>query len=162
MIAHHPVRLARRADAVRIAEMSRNYVEVGLGWRWTPDRVLRAICDSETNVVLVRAAGRLRGFAIMSYGAQEAHLLLLAVATADRRQGIGSALLAWLEVTVRTAGIRRICLEARRDNRAARAFYGRLGYRERQIMPGYYSGQEDAIRLIKDFGDRGPAKGRDG
>ena len=149
MIGHPNIRLARRADAVRIAEMSRDFIEAGLGWRWTPARVRKAIGDPDTNVVLVREGSRLRGFAIMEYRAEEAHLLLLAVATADRRRGIGAALMAWLELTVRTAGIGLIRLEARKGNRAARAFYRQLGYREQEVVPGYYRSREDAVRLVK-------------
>jgi hypothetical protein len=73
------IRFATRADALVIAEMSRDYIEYGLGWSWTRERILRSLRHRDTNaIVAVREADR-AGFAIMKYGDDEAHLLLLAV-----------------------------------------------------------------------------------
>ena len=74
-----------------------------------------------------------RAFGIMSYREETAHLLLFAVRRTHQRQGIGSAVLDWLEAVARVAGIRRIQLECRRDNAAARNFYGEHGYHEQVI-----------------------------
>jgi ribosomal protein S18 acetylase RimI-like enzyme len=41
-----------------------------------------------------------------------------------------------------------VLLECRRDNEAAREFYGALGYQEQVIVRGMY-GSEDGIRLEK-------------
>jgi ribosomal protein S18 acetylase RimI-like enzyme len=62
---------------------------------------------------------------------------------------MGSRVLRWLEQVARDAGIRSIAVECRRDNVAARDFYGEHGYHERVITPGYYRGVEDAVRLEK-------------
>ena len=146
------IALARPADARAIAMLSRAAIEAGLSWRWTPARVLRSLADGDTNVIVARdAAAPVAGFAIMKYREQEAHLLLLAVQPAHRRQGVGRALLDWLEVTARTAGTGVIRLEARADNRAARAFYGVLGYVEIDRLPRHYDGAADAVRLAKDL-----------
>jgi [ribosomal protein S18]-alanine N-acetyltransferase len=147
------IALARPADARAIALLSRTAVEGGLSWRWTPGRVLRNLADSQTNVIVAREApaARITGFAIMTYGEQEAHLLLLAVQPAHRRQGVGRALLAWLEATARTAGTGVIRLETRADNAVARAFYRVHGYVEIDHLRGYYDGVEDAVRLAKDL-----------
>jgi ribosomal-protein-alanine N-acetyltransferase len=144
------VRLATRADAADIAAMSRDEIERGLPWSWTEARVLRAIASPETNVAIVRdAGGCLAGFGIMSYREESAHLLLFSVRHSHRRQGLGRLLLEWLERVARDAGIRRIALECRRDNAAARNFYADQGYHELAISKGYYQGVEDAIRLEK-------------
>jgi ribosomal-protein-alanine N-acetyltransferase len=37
------IRLARPSDAQAIAEMSRDLIEHGLGWRWTPSRIRAAL-----------------------------------------------------------------------------------------------------------------------
>ena len=147
-----PIRLADMRDAVAIARMSRDLIEQGLGWSWTPPRVRQSIADAQTNVVVVRAAdAALQAFAIMRYRDDDAHLLLLAVQAARARQGIGSALMAWLEKVAVTAGVDRISLEARVTNAAARAFYARLGYVESQVRPGYYAGREASVRMAKDL-----------
>jgi [ribosomal protein S18]-alanine N-acetyltransferase len=144
------IQLASAEDAPEIAALSRDEIESGLGWSWTAERVRHAIRDRATNVAVARdTGGRLAGFGIMIYRDDAAHLSLFAVDAAHRRQGVGSALLGWLEDVARTAGIPRIGVECRRDNAAARNFYGDLGYHEIAIARGYYRGREDAVRLEK-------------
>jgi ribosomal-protein-alanine N-acetyltransferase len=151
MIDAAEIRLARPGDAVRIATMSRDYVEEGLRWGWTPARVARSIRDRATNVVVAERGTALAGFGIMKYLDDDAHLLLFAVGPEWRRKGIGSGLLAWLESTAATAGIELIFLETRVTNGEARAFYAARDYRELAVLPRYY-GTEDAVRIGKDFG----------
>ena len=131
--------------------MSRDFIEYGLGWKWTAARIIRCMRDETTNVAATREGDDLTGFAIMQYKEEEAHLLLFAVAAARRRQGVGSALLSWLEKTALTAGTGLIYLEARTRNAEARAFYGKRGYREIARVRGMYRGVEDGVRLAKDL-----------
>jgi ribosomal-protein-alanine N-acetyltransferase len=145
------LRLATRDDAQAIAQLSRDRIEQGLGWSWTALRVLRSIRDRETNVVVALDASESLGFGIMKYHDEEAHLLLLAVRAERVRQGIGSALVDWLERSALVAGIGRVSLEARASNASARAFYLRLGYREIQSLPGYYQGREACVRMARDL-----------
>jgi len=149
VIADVAVRLATAADAQAIAAMSRDTIEQGLPWTWRPARVAGAIRDGQTNVAVVGPPGALVAFGIMSYLDDDAHLLLFAVDAAHRRHGVGSAVLLWLEAVARAAGARRIRVEARRENLAARDFYGAHGYHERTIASGMYSGRVDGIRLEK-------------
>jgi ribosomal protein S18 acetylase RimI-like enzyme len=160
MIADVAVRLATVADAADIAAMSRDLIEHGLPWRWNEGRVARAIRDPQTNVAVVGNQGALEAFGIMSYRDDDAHLLLLAVRPASQRLGVGSAVLVWLEDVARTAGAKRIRLEARRDNDAARNFYNEHGYHERSIRKAMYSGVMDGIHLEKWLrGDAPPGDG---
>ena len=99
------LKLARGADAKRIAQMSRDLVESGLPWAWTSARVADQIRHPESNVLTAWAEERLVGFAIMQYFADYAHLNLLAVEPAYRRLGIGRQLIDWLEETCRTGGL---------------------------------------------------------
>ena len=146
------IRFATRADALGIAEMSRDFIEHGLGWSWTRERILRSLRHRDTNaIVAVREADR-AGFGLMKYGDEEAHLLLLAVKPSHRRCGVASEMLAWLERSAEVAGVGRITLEARASNDAARAFYRRHGYAQAQLLPGYYGGRETSVRMVKDFG----------
>jgi ribosomal-protein-alanine N-acetyltransferase len=131
--------------------MSRDLVEHGLGWRWTPQRIVRCIRAPGINVAVIGNSGALAGFAIMQYYENEAHLLLLAVGEPHRRRGVGSALVGWLESTVLTAGIGAIFLDARAQNDAARAFYRKLGYSEIRVNRGFYRGHEDGVRIAKDL-----------
>ena len=128
MILVPNVTLATAADARRIAEMSREHIEYGLGWSWTPSRVLKAIHDDSTNVALINERGAIAGFGIMCYGERKAHLVLLCIAPAHRQRGLGALLLGWPEQCATTAALDKIELEARADNPAALGFYAEQGY----------------------------------
>ena len=151
MIEQYEISLAVAADAAAIAELSRDTIERGLPWSWTSRRVARSIRDRSTNVIVARQARGLAGFAIMKYEEEEAHLLLLAVLAAQRRKGIGSALLAWLEATVAVAGIGVVKLETRASNQDGRLFYRRHGFEDVGLQEGYYQGVEDAMQMCKDL-----------
>jgi ribosomal-protein-alanine N-acetyltransferase len=147
------IRLAVRADAVRIGEMSRAYIEQGLGWNWDAQRVARNIARRDTNVAVASVGGDIAGFGIMRYHDSDAHLMLFAVQPAYRRAGIGATLLRWLEATAITAGVETIWLEARASNAGALAFYQACGYRLLDTMHRYYSGMEDAVRIGRDLSE---------
>lgn len=146
------IRLALPREARQIAAMSRDCIEHGLGWSWNTPRVLRAMRNPATNVAVILKRDVLRGFGIMDYGDQDAHLALLAVDPTQRHLGLGAALLGWLEQSARVAGLTAIRLEARADNRAAIAFYQHLGFTESGTVTGYYEGVIDAVQLGKKLG----------
>ncbi len=141
------IRLARRGDARAMAVLSRDLIETGLGWSWTPQRLSASLRDRATNGLVAVDGQRVIGFALMKYLDEEAHLLLLAVVPERRRAGVGRALLAWLETTALVAGIGTLELEVRAGNRDARAFYRGLGFEECGSLSGYYSGREAAVRM---------------
>ena len=145
------IRLANIHDAEDIAAMAREAIEYDLPWSWNPSRVAQAIADPDTNVVVARIAGALIGFGVMQYEDETAHLVLFAVDAPDRRRGLGSQLLAWLEEVAIVAGISQFRVEARANNTAALAFYGRHGYTEKCEVLGMYCGVEDGVRLVKNL-----------
>jgi ribosomal protein S18 acetylase RimI-like enzyme len=148
--------LARAADAPRLAAMSHTLVEEGLRPTWTAARIAWHIRHPDSVVLTAkgRTAGSgapdLAGFAIMRYGDDLAHLNLLAVKPAHRRQGVARQLIRWLEATAETAGTFVIGLELRAANGGALQFYKKLGYRELDRVCGYYQGVEPAIRMSRD------------
>lgn len=148
------LRLARFPEARRIALMSRELIEYGLRWRWTPQRVAASIEASNVNVLVACVRGKIIGFAIMRYGDEDAHLDLLAVAPRSRRAGVGEQMLRWLEECAVTAGIFSIALEVRLDNRGAQAFYREMGYCELGQLPDYYQTGESALRMGRDLARR--------
>jgi ribosomal protein S18 acetylase RimI-like enzyme len=141
--------LARDADAREIAEMSRDLIEQGLSWSWTPARVQHFISGAESSVVVARREQRIAAFAIMHFGDEVAHLNLLAVTPDHRRQGLGRQLMDWLTKTAVEAGVFRINLELRTHNQAARVFYEQLGFSQLGVVPGYYQGREAALRMSR-------------
>lgn len=149
MLANAELRLARRDDAGWIARHSRAFIEHGLRWSYDRPRILRAVAHPDLNVVVAEDGGRHLGFGIMEYGDAAAHLVLLGVPPAQRRRGLGRALVAWLEKPALVAGIGCVRVEVRADNPGALAFYERLGYARRSRVAGYYDGMVDALRLEK-------------
>jgi ribosomal protein S18 acetylase RimI-like enzyme len=159
------IRLAEPRDAQAIALMSRDFIESGFGWKYDAPRVLRAIRDRETVAVVAceggkAARGAITGFAIMEFGDERGHLVLLAVRPSHRRSGIGRHLLDWLLESARCAGIASIHLELRAANDAARRFYRAMGFYETVLVPGYYrSGEgrkEGALRMLRVLRVPGP------
>ena len=156
---HGPLELrpARAGDAPAMARLSRDHIEAGLSWRYSPGRIAALIADAETAAVAAcdavaplhdgAAPGPLRAFAIMQFGDERAHLVLMCVAPEHRRRGVGRRLLGWLVASARVAGIAAIDLELRADNAAAHAFYRTLGFADTAVVPGYYEGRLPALRM---------------
>ena len=144
-------------DAALLADLSRFTIERGLPWRWTEPRVAALIRDADSEVVVARHSGALVGFAAMEFHFKErrAHLVLLAVVSGWRRNGVGRDLLAWLEKMALLGGIGSVRAEVRAENLGARRFYASVGYQETRRLPGYYSGREDALALRKHLGKPG-------
>jgi ribosomal-protein-alanine N-acetyltransferase len=151
-------KLARMRDAQQIACLSRDLVEQGLRWSWTPKRVAAHIRNPESNVLTAWIEEQLAGFAIMQFHDEHAHLNLLAVDPSWRRFGIGRQLLEWLEETALVGGIFTITLEVRAGNAGARTFYRALGYQAIDSLPGYYGGRETAIRMARDLRRRSSSR----
>ncbi len=149
MISNCGIGLAFPCEANAIALLSLDTIEYGLQWAWTPKRVRASMSDPLTNVVVVREASNMVGFALMKYADEHAHLLLLGITANRRRLGVATALMSWLEETLKVAGIYRICAEVRETNSAARAFYQSLGYEEFALTHRYYQGVENAVHVAK-------------
>lgn len=145
------ITLAKEADCAVIAEMSRRFIEFDLPWTWTEARVRYHLRHRDCAVIVARAGHRVVGFAIMQFYDEHAHLNLLAVHPGCRQRGVGRALVEWLEVSARTAGVFLVRLELRADNRGAQAFYARLGYAKTGVSRDYYAGREDALRMKRDL-----------
>lgn len=131
--------------------MSRRFIESGLEPSWTLERVQRTLKHRDSTTLVARRGRELLGFAIMQFGDSSAHLSLLAVAAGHRRAGVGRALVSWLEESARTAGTFVIRLECRLGNQDAVRFYRALGYRDAGVVPRYYQGVEDALRMERDL-----------
>lgn len=144
--------LAQPADARPIALLSRELIEYGLEWTWTPARVATQIRREDCLVIRARVGRHsLAGFAILRFADQSAHLNLLGVARPFQSQGLGKRLLGWLEETALAGGVFDIFLEVRASNRTALNFYRAAGYRSVHRLPNYYCGREDGLCMARDL-----------
>jgi ribosomal-protein-alanine N-acetyltransferase len=95
-------------------------------------------------------AGQILGYAVMSLGAGEAHILNVCVRDEFRSVGFGRRLLEHLMDRAAAAGVGEAFLEVRPSNLAAIRLYQHLGFEQIGIRRGYYQapdGREDAIVL---------------
>jgi len=130
-----------------MASLSHREIEHGLPWSWTSNRIQRFIGLASTNSYIAEIDGQFAGFSIASLGDARAHLVLLAVEKEWRNQGIGRELLNWQIRAAQIAGLSDMSLEVRAANNAALRFYSAADFRKVRVIPRYYSGLEDAIRL---------------
>jgi len=141
--------LARQGEAAALARMSRDLIETGLGWTYRTPRMSALIADPAATALAAREPGRVVGFAVMRFGDERAHLVLLAVDPARRRLGIATRMLHWLVESATAAGIASIHVELRAGNIAAHGLYKSAGFAETFRVPGYYQGTEAAVRMIR-------------
>jgi len=141
------LRLARAPDALAMAQMSRDLIETGLGWSYNAPKIARLIASADNLALAACDAQGLVGFALMQFGDEHAHLVLLAVQPHCQRQGVARRLLAWLLDSARVAGIAELSLELRAGNAGARAFYRAMGFADAGLLSGYYRQREPALRM---------------
>uniref|UniRef100_A0A450VGB1 [Ribosomal protein bS18]-alanine N-acetyltransferase n=1 Tax=Candidatus Kentrum eta TaxID=2126337 RepID=A0A450VGB1_9GAMM len=90
------------------------------------------------------------GYGIMSVGGGEAQLLNLCIRQEERNQSLARRLLIGLIDMARERRADVMFLEVRPSNRAARALYGRVGFNEVGVRPGYYPVEEDGKKGWED------------
>jgi ribosomal-protein-alanine N-acetyltransferase len=127
------IRDFKAADAESIRQLLSGIPEAA---QWSPQDLL----GSEANSV-VRIAeenGEVWGLVVFRIIADEAEILNLAVEPHRRRQGIAWRLIEDAFATCKAAGVRKIFLEVRASNQAARNLYARIGFTENTLRPKYY------------------------
>ena len=109
--------------------------------------------DNPLALWLVAMEGdRLAGYVGSQTVMDETDMMNLAVAPQFRRQGVGEALVNALTASLKELGSRCLTLEVRDSNEAARALYGKLGFREIGRRRRYYRDpREDALILRKEW-----------
>ena len=142
-----------QADLPRVAALEReSYV-----FPWN-DQIFADCLRVGYHCVVVDTEAGVAGYAVLSMGAGEAHVLNLCISEALRRRGIGSRLLLTLLAHARDRGIRDAFLEVRRSNRGAIALYHELGFECVGQRRGYYQaqdGREDALVYRLELGTLG-------
>jgi len=111
------------------------------GEAWTRSQCAGILPMPGVELVLARdAEGDLAGFSLFRTVADEAELLLLAVAPDQRRRGIGRMLLDHFMDRARDSGVSRVHLEVREGNPAV-IMYRQAGFNFAGRRPKYYRGR---------------------
>ncbi|MCL6003387.1 MAG: GNAT family N-acetyltransferase [Candidatus Thermoplasmatota archaeon] len=82
-------------------------------------------------------------------GEKEARILMLAVDTPFRRNGIGTGLMSLFEQEAVNVKVSRVKLEVRTDNTDGINFYRNHGYSVSSLLPSYYNDGFDAYVMEK-------------
>ena len=145
------IEFASLSDATEIGVISKNEIEYGLGWKYTPERIAILLHDASKNIVVARAGSELAGFGIMTYYDDHANLDLLAVKRKFRRMKTGTQIVEWLEKVALTAGTFNIYVQVRLRNTGAIEFYKNIGYAMLDEHKNYYRGGEAALIMVKNL-----------
>lgn len=92
--------------------------------------------------------GRVLGYLLFWHVTDELHVINVAVAPSERRQGIGRALVAELLAYARANAVAKLLLEVRASNAAAIALYESAGFTRFNVRPKYYGDGEDAVEMM--------------
>ncbi len=84
-------------------------------------------------------------------GPRRGGITSIAVAAAQRRQGIGRALMHTALAYLKAHRAREADLEVSVSNRAAQSLYEMLGFRQAKLLPNYYGQNRDGLRMIVDL-----------
>jgi [ribosomal protein S18]-alanine N-acetyltransferase len=134
-------------DAERVRTLLAGIPEAA---QWLPQDLRASQANSGFRVM--EEEGKLSGLIIFRIMADEAEILNLAVESRRRRQGMASRLIEDLIAASRAAGVKRIFLEVRHSNEAARNFYARMGFTEVGRRRQYYRHPaEDGLVLVRNL-----------
>jgi ribosomal-protein-alanine N-acetyltransferase len=143
---------ARASDAAALAVLHGRAFAHG----WSESEFERLLADKAVVAHVARAGNRgaPAGFMLSRRAADEAEILTVAVAPAERGRGIARALLARHLGRLAALGITRVFLEVDDGNRPALRLYARAGFREVGRREGYYAraeGARAALTLRRDL-----------
>jgi ribosomal-protein-alanine N-acetyltransferase len=141
------------ADLDAVMSVMAAAFEPGYGEGWTRSQCAGILPLSGVVLMLARDdEGDIQGFSLLRTVADEAELLLLAVAPRAQRRGVGGSLLDHFVEHGRSCGVKRLHLEVR-DGNPAVAMYQAFGFKAEGRRPKYYSGQDgsqhDAVTMAR-------------
>jgi ribosomal protein S18 acetylase RimI-like enzyme len=94
----------------------------------TPEALERLVADRPGALLVAEEGGTVVGALIATWDGWRGNMYRLAVRDADRRRGIGSALVRAGEERLRARGITRVTALVAREDEAARALWDAVGY----------------------------------
>ena len=113
---------------------------------WNAGMLLNELENEMTTYMVMEQEGRLVGYAGFWLVAGEAQVTRVAVAEAERGQGLGTRLTAAMVNKAWELGAEAVTLEVRESNLAAQKAYLTCGFASEGIRPNYYEdNHENAV-----------------
>lgn len=125
---------------------------------WSARDISRMLANPAA-IALAASNSNIVGFVLAWAAAGDGEILTIAVTPSHRRRGLAASLLKALAPAAAERGAVALHLDVAETNIAARALYGKLGYRQVGRRCGYYAtpgGPVDALVLRLDL-DPAPA-----
>lgn len=142
------VRRMTMEDGAAVAEMEHQLFSDA----WSEKSILETLDQTNTICLIAEKAGRTAGYLLAYTAADEAEIARIAVVKELQRQGAARALLTELESVCGSEGIKKILLDVRSGNSAARALYENAGFKEDGIRQRFYEDPvEDAILMSREL-----------
>ena len=142
------VRRMTMEDGAAVAEMEHQLFSDA----WSEKSILETLDQTNTICLIAEKAGRTAGYLLAYTAADEAEIARIAVVKELQRQGAARALLTELESVCGSEGIKKILLDVRSGNSAARALYENAGFKEDGIRQRFYEDpEEDAILMSREL-----------
>ena len=140
------VRRMTMEDGAAVAEMEHQLFPDA----WSEKSILETLEQPNTICLMADKAGRTAGYLLAYTAADEAEIARIAVVKELQRQGVARVLLSELEAICGSQGIKKILLDVRCGNSAARALYEAAGFKEDGIRQRFYENPaEDAILMSR-------------
>ena len=138
------VRRMTMEDAAAAAEMEHQLFEDA----WSEKSILDTLGLSNTVCLTAEKAGRIVGYVLAYTAADEAEIARIAVAKEFQRQGAARTMIQELFDICAREEIKRVLLDVRESNTAARTLYENCGFKEDGVRQKFYEDpQEDAILM---------------
>ena len=131
-------------DIGQVDQLMRDAFDPAYGEAWTRNQCMGVLAMPGVMLTVAELDDEPAGFALTRRIADEAELLLLAVAPVVRRRGVGGALLRAVIAEVRGQGCAKLHLEVRAGNEAVR-LYADHGFEQVGVRRGYYKGGSGAL-----------------
>ena len=145
-LAGSAIRPVRPEDASAVSEILHHAPEAVF---WPEASVKEVLTWTSILAIASERDGKIAGFLIGRQTGEQAEILNLAVAPANRRTGEGGALLKAACESFRSRGVSRVFLEVRESNSLAIAFYEKRGFSRTARRDRYYQDPAEAALVME-------------
>lgn len=142
------VREMNPEDSIKIAELEQSIFSDA----WTQRGIEETFSQQQAMIVVAEEEQKILGYCILYTVLDEAEIARIAVCEERRHLGTGSKILESCEKICAAKGVKRLLLDVRESNEAARRFYEKHGFQKDGIRKRFYENPcEDAVLMSKEI-----------
>jgi [ribosomal protein S18]-alanine N-acetyltransferase len=116
---------------------------------WTEDDFIRCLRQRNCIGMVAEQDDQVVGFMIYELHKNRLHILNFAVASENRRQGVGKAMVSKLLSKLSHERRNRIMLEVRETNLDAQLFFKQIGFRAVSVLRDFYDDSDEDAYLMQ-------------